>query len=137
VRLYLVLTLLAAILVFVACDEKPPDRNQIPIIKARLLKLQNAVKDQDRARLDSLLSVEILDYQLSGDSLLSYVYGPNRDFAFEQFALGEIRYTEDIAKIDCYIMDTLHLRDRPLHMTYTKDGRAWLLKKFEPGDTLR
>ena len=127
---------IGVVLAWIGCDNRPPDRNQIPILKKRLFELQEAVKDKNRARIDSLLSVKILDYDQSSDSLLSFVYGPDRDFAFEQFALGEIKYGRDAAQIDCFVMDTTHQRNRPLMMTYRKDDDLWLLSRFLIPDSL-
>jgi len=124
------LLFIGVVLAWLGCDNRPPSRNQIPILKQCLLELQVAVKDKNRAGIDSLLSVKILDYDENSDSLLSLVYGPDRDFAFEQFALGEIKYGHDAAQIDCFVMDTTHRRDRPLRMTYRKDKDLWLLGRF-------
>ena len=123
------------VLAWIGCEEKPPNRNEIPILKQRLFELQAAVRDKDRAKIDSLLSVKILDYDEGSDSLLSFVYGPDRDFAFEQFALGEIKYGRDAAQIDCFVMDSTHRRDRPLLMTYRKDDDRWLLSRFVVADS--
>ena len=128
------IALLASMVFLWGCDQKPPDRNQIPIIRARLLKIQEAVKAEDRAQIDSLLSVEILDYEQGSDSLLAYVYGPLVDYSFVQFEIRGIIYTDDIAKVDCFIMDSLRTQDRPILFTYKKDGSVWMLKKFEPGE---
>ncbi|MCK4460294.1 MAG: hypothetical protein KAW46_00735 [candidate division Zixibacteria bacterium] len=126
--------LLAALLTLGSCAEKkPPARNHIPLLKARLFSLQEAVKTLNRAAIDSLLSVQILDNDQNSDSLLQFAYGPDGGYVFRQFAVGEITYTNDNARIDCFIMDSSHTRDRPLILTYVYEHDQWLLKRFEPG----
>ncbi len=126
--------LLAALLILGSCAEKkPPARNHIPVLKARLFSLQEAVKAQNRAAIDSLLSVQILDKDQNSDSLLRFAYGPDGGFEFRQFAVGEITYTNDDARIGCFIMDSSRTRDRPLILTYVYQHDQSLLKGFEPG----
>ncbi len=120
------------------CSTKSPDRNQIPVLRKRLFALQQAVQEQNRAALDSLLSVQILARKQSSDSLLNFVYGADGAFAFRQFELGEIIYTDNKARIDCYVMDTTGRRDRPIVLTLVNEHDMWLLKHFEeaPPDTV-
>ncbi len=130
--------LLASLLILGSCAEKkPPARNHIPILKARLFSLQEAVETQNRAAIDSLLSVQILDNNQNSDSLLRFAYGPDGGFEFRQFAVGEITYTNDNARIDCFVMDSSRTRDRPLILTYIYQHDRWLLKRFEPGEVER
>ncbi len=117
------------------CDQEPPSRNQIPILKKRLFRLQEAVKERNRAAIDSLLSLQILEINQSSDSLLRYTYKPDGSFEFSQFAIEGIVYTRDRARIDCWIMDAARKKDRPLILTWVFEYDQWLLKKFEPGET--
>lgn len=126
----LILSLTTAI----GCDQQmTPPRDQIPIIKEAVYQLQARVQIQDRAAIDSLLSAEILDNQQSSDSLLSYIYGPTGDFAFEQFGACDIAYTSDNAEATCFIMDGAHRKDRPIRLSFTKTDTLWLLSSFGPG----
>ncbi len=126
--------LLASLLILGSCAEKkPPARNHIPILKARLFSLQEAVKTQNRAAINSLLSVQIFDNDQNSDSLLRLAYGPEGSFEFRQLAVGEITYTNDKARIDCFVMDSSRTRDRPLILTYVYEHDQWLLKRFEAG----
>lgn len=119
-------------------EEQPPPRNHIPILKEQLFRLQDAVKSQNRASIDSLLSVQILSFDQNSDSLLRFTYGADGSFAFRQFATGGIVYTDEKARIDCFIMDSTQTRDRPMILTFVYEHDQWLLKRFEPGavDTL-
>ena len=72
----------------IGCKEKTLNRDYIPEIKNQLYKLQQAVKQKNRAAIDSLLSVDMLKKKLTSDSLLQFVYNiPERydAFEFEQF----------------------------------------------------
>jgi hypothetical protein len=115
------------------CGGGTPSREQIPLLRQRLARLQEAIAQRNRAAIDSIMSVQALSLDLSSDSLLSYVYGPERDFAFEKLGDYEILYTKKKARIDCYIMDSTESTDRPLTLTFVHEHDQWLLKRFEPG----
>lgn len=132
-RYKIIITLLVLAVILAACSEKAPKRDHIPIIKQRLVDLQTAVKDRNRAAIDSLLSTAIFDFHQSSDSLLNYVYGPNDDFAFETFGQAGIIYTNDQAQISCYIMDSTQTTDRPFILNYRYEHDLWLVSSFEPG----
>ena len=108
-------------------------RDEIPVLQARLYALEQGILNQDRAAIDSLLSVEILDIDQSSDSLLSFVYGPDQDFPFYRLGDYEIVYNEEFAIIDCYVMDSTQSNDRPIKFTFKSDDGLWLLRKFEEG----
>ena len=115
-----------------ACDDEPrtPPRDQIPILKQVVFKLQEHVKERNRAAIDSMLSAKILDNQQSSDSLLSFVYGPEGDFAFTQFGRCDIFYTKANAEARCYVMDSSSQSDRPIRLSFIKDDTLWLLESF-------
>ncbi|MFZ5980840.1 MAG: hypothetical protein ACOYVF_09445 [Candidatus Zixiibacteriota bacterium] len=119
----------------VGCDDKAPSRDHIPVIKQAFSKLETAVKDRNRAALDSLMSVRMLENDQNSDSLLSFIFGPDGSFAFERFGDYEIFYTNEKARIDCFLMDSTGNRGRPAVFTMILDGEQWLLKRFEPGVT--
>ncbi len=131
---------LAATLLAAGCGkEEPPKRNQIPIIKESIYNLQQAVKDRDRVGLDSLLSARIIDNGESGDSLLSFCFGPEGQFGFDRFGDCEIVYTADHAIARCYVTDTAGLRNGPIRLTFEhheigpkKERKSvWLLSNFD------
>jgi hypothetical protein len=118
----------------IGCVEKAPKRDQIPALKEALYRLQVAVKDKNRAAMDSLLSVRILSEKQSSDSLLRFVYNYNdRYFPFERFGNYSITYTQDRARIDCFVMDSSNGEERPIVLTFANEHHLWLLKRFEPG----
>ncbi len=126
------LVVISTTLLIGACDEEPrtPPRDQIPILKQVVFELQEKVKERNRAAIDSMLSAKILDNQQSSDSLLSFVYGPQGDFAFTQLGRCEIFYTKDNAEARCYVMDTISQSARPIRLSFTKDDTLWLLESF-------
>ena len=125
----IVLALLSA-----GCNEKTPSRDHIPVLKEKVYTLQEAVKAQNRAAIDSILSPEILSIGQSSDSLLRFVYSPDDQFAFERFGDCEIVYTSDKARIDCFMMDSTAQTNRPIVFTFVYKHDLWLLKRFEPGE---
>ncbi len=139
-RLPIVLIAIAS-LVLAACGKQSPKRDQIPLLKSRLYELQVAVKERNTAAIDSLLSVSIISKKQSSDSLLSLVYGPDRDFAFERFGNYNILYTSDKARIECCVMDSTSSTDRPVVFFLADEHDLWLFTSFEVGagepDTLQ
>ena len=114
------------------CGEKTPSRDHIPALRNVLYRLQVAVKDQNRAAIDSLLSVQTVSTGHSSDSLLKFVYFVDgRYFDFERFGNYDIAYTDKRARIDCYIMDSTNVADRPVTFTFALEHDLWLLKLFE------
>ncbi len=132
----ILVTLILLLASWSGCKEKTPSRDYIPEIKNQLFKLQQAVKQKNRAAIDSLLSVDMLDEKLTSDSLLQFVYNiPERydAFEFEQFGGANIIYSFDIAQIDCFIMDSTHLKDRPIVFKLILDDKVWLFREFKEG----
>ncbi len=113
--------------------ETTPNRDHIPELRQQLYKLQLAVVDKNRAAVDSLLSVDILDIDQNSDSLFNFVYGAGARFEFRQFGNAAITYTSNKARIDCFIMDSTALEKRPITFTLILDDDNWLFKRFEPG----
>jgi len=126
----LIFFLIAFLLVFCS-NEKTPSRDHIPLIKEKLSRLQEGVRNQNAGAIDSLLSVDILKNQQNSDSILSFVYGPGRLFIFESFGQPVIIYTDKVAKVECYIMDSTHQTNRPIILTFDNSSDQWLLNRFE------
>jgi len=115
------------------CGQKTPSRDHIPVLQQRVFQLQEAIKANNRAAIDSLLSVSILSEGLDSDSLLRFVYGPAGEYPFDRLGDYEIFYTKERALIKCYIMDSSACRDRPIRLIYKYEHDMWLLKSFDPG----
>ncbi|MEW5795639.1 MAG: hypothetical protein AB1772_04690 [Candidatus Zixiibacteriota bacterium] len=126
----------ASLLVFLlmGCGkDELPSREQIPILHERLFVLERGLRDHNRAAIDSLLSVDILDHKQDSDSLLRYVYRPDHSFAFQKLGDYTIFFNRDLAVIDCFIMDSTSGHDRPLRLTYRLDDDRWLVTQFAEG----
>lgn len=117
---------------FVGCTEQEPSREHIPLLRQQLYKLQEAVAAKNASAIDSILSVDALPLGMTSDSLLKLVYGPEDNFPFLLFGDAEILYTNEKARIDCFIMDSTSGHDRPLTVTLVYQHSLWLLKRFEP-----
>lgn len=117
-----------------SCGEESPSRDHMPVLQKRLYQLQVGVANSDRAAIDSLLSVDILSIGENSDSLLSFIYGSEGEFAFERFGNYQIYYTDEVARIDCYVMDSLGDTSRPVILTFVNQHDLWLLKRFEAKD---
>ena len=134
--IWLILVLVGLVSIFGGCDkEKLPSRDHIPILKQNLYALEQAINARNRAAVDSLLSVEILDVGQDSDSLLRLVYGPTDDFPFYRLGNYDIFYDNNIAVINCYIMDSTEQTDRPLRLQYKHKEELWLIKEFRVGDS--
>ncbi|MDF1545700.1 MAG: hypothetical protein P1R58_11425 [bacterium] len=133
VKLSTVAVGLAALLVSGCGKADTPSRDHIDSLRQQVYKLQVAVAEKNRVAVDSLLSVEILDYDQDSDSLLSFVYGKDAGFSFTQFGEAEIVYTDDKARVDCFVMDSTSSHERPVTFTLVLDDDNWLFKKFEAG----
>lgn len=118
------------------CKEKSPPRNQIPILKETFNRLQKSVKDHNRASLDSLLSVKMLEYHQNGDSLLSVAYGGDDSFSFERFGDAVFLYTGDNAQIECFVMDSSSRRDHPIRIHMIREGKQWLMSHYSFPDSV-
>lgn len=116
---------------FGCAEKRTPSRDHIPLIKTKLSYLQNGVLTRNRAVIDSVLSVKILDIGQSSDSLLKFVYGEDNTFAFELFAEPVIIYTDKVAMIECYLMDSTKTKNRPMTLLFSYDNEIWLLSRFE------
>lgn len=123
--------LLVPLFLLVVCGTPdPPARDHIEPLRKQLYRLQEAVLTENRAAIDSLMSVKALDKKLSSDSLLAFVYGEGHAYSFEQFGNYDIQYTNENAKIDCYIMDSLSLLTRPISLGFIRHDSLWLLTDF-------
>ncbi len=129
-----VVLVLAMVMIYGGCEKKSPKRDQIPLLKEKVFGLQEAVKAENRAAIDSMLSVKIIDNGQSSDSLLSFVYGPDRSFAFERFGNCEIIYTNDKARIECWVMDSTSQQDRPVTFFMALQKDMWLFTSFQQGN---
>ncbi len=132
------LAVLAAFLILLSLlgcgEEKLPSRDEIPVLRSTLATLDTAIASHNRAAIDSMLSVEILDEGQDSDSLLRLCYGPEGRFAFEHLGNYDIFFSRQMAVIDCFVQDSSQLKDRPLKLYFKPDNKRWLLKKFEAGE---
>jgi len=130
-----ILLILSLLLSLISCSKKTPSRDHIPNIKERVYLLQEAIKERNRAAVDSLLSTDILDAGQSSDSLISFCFGEGGDFGFERLGNCIIAYTENNAEARCFVMDSTGAEDRPIRLMWVHQHDLWLLSRFETGDS--
>lgn len=137
-RHVIIVVLLATLTIAAGCGkEETPSRDYYPVLNSLVYDLQVAVKDSNRAAIDSLMSADILDKGLTSDSLISFAYGPNGRYDFQQFGNCVIVHTDKRAQIDCFVMDTTLKNDRPIRFNFKRDDTLWLLTDFKtPTDTV-
>ena len=116
----------------VKCRQKSPPRDQIPVLKARLARVETAVKERNAASVDSLLSSQIRQQGRPVDSLFRFVYGADGTFPFYRFANYEIVYNRDKARIDCLASDSAGQQTKPVTLTFVLERDRWQLKRWEP-----
>jgi hypothetical protein len=61
------------------------------------------------------------------------VYGSDGSYSFKQLGDYTIFFSNELAVIDCFVMDSTARRDRPLRLIYGLDHDLWLLKEFKSG----
>lgn len=125
----LVLSLAVLLLLTLACAKKNPPRDEIPVIKDLLAKLDRAVKEQNAAAIDSLIIGEALNQGYSSTKILDDVYDGGR--GFYTFGRREFFYTRDRGVVNCFIMADSADIGRPIEITLIKTGDRWLIKKFD------
>jgi hypothetical protein len=123
---------LSLILALVCCrGDKLPSRDQIPVLRQTLGNLERAIAARSAVAIDSMASVDMVELGLSSDSLMSLVYGSERDFSFARLGNYEIFYDRERAMIDCEIQDSSNAPGRTIKLYFKLDGKRWLLTRFE------
>jgi len=126
-------SLITALVLLAGCSEHTPDRDHMPLLRARLFQLQQAVKGGDRAAIDSLMSIRIIDNRQGSDSLLNFIYGADRSLSFDRFDNYDIVYTHSKAQIGCEVVDSTGAERRPVKLNYIWEHDLWLLTSFVVG----
>ena len=129
------LSLLTAVGLFGCGSEKLPSRDQIPIINRQVAKLETAIRSRDRAKIDSLLSVDILDRHQDSDSLMTFIFGADGSFPFYRLGDCEVFYSQKFAVVNCHLLDSAEQGDRLIKLVFKPvDDTLWLLSEFAPGE---
>ncbi|MCX6830159.1 MAG: hypothetical protein NT002_12915 [candidate division Zixibacteria bacterium] len=125
----LALLLAVLLLLTLACTRRNPPRDEIPVIKNLLAKLDRAVKEQNAAAIDSLIIGEAFNQGYSSTKILDDVYAGGR--SFYTFGRREFFYTRDRGVVNCFIMADSADIGRPTEITLVKAGDRWLIKRFD------
>lgn len=113
------------------CKEKTPNRDYFLQIKEQIVKLQNAVRKRDRGPVEALLTS---DYVARGgaDSVVQFSFGDRPGFEFAAYGRAVILYTNERARVDCFVSDSAGHELRPATLTFEHVKDSWLLKRIEP-----
>ncbi len=71
----IIICLLLPVFILLSCAEKSPSRDEIPLIRTLLKNFEQAVEEQNQARLKSLIVAEALQLGYSSGQILRNVYG--------------------------------------------------------------
>jgi hypothetical protein len=125
----------AVIVVAAGCEfKKNISRDEIPLIKKSIGEMEAAVRSDDAAGLDSLLSGEAAKSGTSARSILDFVYHAGPDDTLPQF-VGftdkQIFFRGDAARVDASITDSAGpVSD--VTITLKKEDDVWRIKKIGP-----
>lgn len=127
---------MAAVIAAVSgCElKKNISSDEIPIIKKSIGEMETAIRADDTAGLDSLLSSEAAKSGTTARSILDYVYhaGPNDTLSeFVGFTDKQIFFRGDAARVDASISDSAGpVAD--VTITLKKEHDMWLVKNIGP-----
>lgn len=125
----------AVIAVSAGCEfKKNISRDEIPIIKKSVGEMEAAIRSDNAAGLDSLLSGEAAESGTSARSILDFVYHAGPDdtlYQFVGFTDKQIFFRGDAARVDASITDSAGpVSD--VTITLKKEGDIWRIKKIGP-----
>lgn len=118
-----------------SCSEKKlPARAEIPLIKVAISRIEGAVRDRNQAALDSLMSIQMLERNLTSDSLISFVWGQIPIQRFARFSDCDIRFTNANAQCNCLITDDIGASNGGIQLQFSYEDKRWLLFQFSYSD---
>ena len=157
-RLLKLSIIISGLLIIISCVEKNPPRDEIPMIKNLLGRFEQAVREKNRAGLDSLIIAEAYEQGYHSTKILADIYGTGDaggtddvggvgdTGGFLKFGSREFVYTKDFGLVKCFIIsDTgiaglsgntgsagdISSAGRPVEITLVKKYDQWYLKKFD------
>ena len=116
---------------FVSCSRKKnPPRDEIPIIKDVLAKLENAIENRNSVMIDSLLAPDAARLGYSSRQILSSVYPDSSDSPCS-FGKRSFMYIKNKARIDCTLLQNGIDHGRPIEITMIKKRDQWWVERFD------
>ena len=122
---------LLSVFILLSCSEKGPSRDEIPLIRTLLQNFEEAVREQNQARLDSMIVAEALQLGYSSEKILTDVYGSAGEGTFYTFGNKEFFYVVDKGVVNCFIKADSADPGRPVEITLVKAANTWLIKRFD------
>ncbi|SYZ72912.1 hypothetical protein TRIP_C21027 [Candidatus Zixiibacteriota bacterium] len=129
-RFISVFLLATGLIILIGCRAKNPSRDEIPVIKNLLAKLEAGVRDRNPAAIDSLIIADAYSKGYSSEKLLSDVY-PDGVGTFLTFAEREFYYSDNNGVVNCRIKADPADTGRAIEFDLVKTGGRWLIEKFE------
>ncbi|HHI02495.1 MAG: hypothetical protein DRP51_03015 [Candidatus Zixiibacteriota bacterium] len=122
---------ITGIFLIISCAEKNPPRDEIPLIKNLLGRFEQAVRDKNRAGIDSLIVAEAYDLGYHSTKILSDIYRDLDTGSFLKFGGREFSYTRDKGVVSCFIVSDTADTGCPVEITVVKKYDKWYLKRFD------
>jgi len=129
--LSVMLALSMSIIILTCGKDEGPSRDEIPLIKNTLAQLEDAVKNHNALKIDSLISPEALGLGYSPEQILADIYPDSSKASFLSFGDRNFLYVEDKALVNCLIISDTTDPGRPVEITLAKNEGVWLIKKFD------
>jgi hypothetical protein len=130
-RLVVISLCVFSVLLVVSCSEENPPREEIPLVKDALARLELAVKSKNLAGIDSLLVPETRRLGYSAGQIAVDVYLDTVDGSFYTFGKREFFYTKDKATVSCRVMADSGDTGRAAEITLVNKRDQWLVKRFD------
>ncbi len=126
VGMFIILALLLG-----ACAKKNPPRDEIPVIKNLLARLETAIKEENAAAIDSLIMAQSYELGYSSTSILEKIDSHLNGREFFGFGHREFFYTKSEGVVKCAVKADSADSGQPVEIILEKVGETWLIKKFD------
>ena len=113
------------------CGKKNPSRDEIPVIKTQLAKLEQALKEGNAAAVDSLIMAQSYDLGYSSTSIFDSINTYLKGRSLYGFSKREFFYTKSDGVVKCALKADSADAGRPVEIIMEKVGETWLIKRFD------
>lgn len=114
-----------------ACAKKNPPRDEIPVIKNLLARLETAIKEENAAAVDSLIMAQSYELGYNSTSILEKIDSSLNGRVFFGFGHREFFYTKSEGVVKCSIKADSADTGQPVEILLEKVGETWLIKKID------
>jgi len=114
-----------------ACAKKNPPRDEIPVIKNLLARLETAIKEGNAAAIDSLIMAQSYEHGYNSTSILEKIDTYLNGREFFGFGHREFFYTKTEGVVKCAVKADSADAGQAVEIILEKVGESWLVKKFD------